>query len=57
MRISFRKNNWLIIALLILISTLFVVALVLTYTLTSKFVDNEFEASKVECIRKKYCSL
>ncbi len=47
MRISFKKNNWLIIALLILISTIFAFVLLLTYTLTSKFVDNEFEASKI----------
>lgn len=50
MRISFKKNNWLIIALLILISTIFAIILALTYTLTSKFVDNEFEASKVNVL-------
>lgn len=50
MRISFKKNNLLIITLLILISTIFAIILALTYTLTSKFVDNEFEASKVNVL-------
>lgn len=52
MKLSFRKNYWLIIAFLILISTLFVIALAVTYTLTSKFVDNEFEGSKVDVLEK-----
>jgi two-component system phosphate regulon sensor histidine kinase PhoR len=50
MRISFKINKWLIIALLILITVLLVIALVLTYTLTSKFVDNDFEANKVSVL-------
>lgn len=49
---TLRKNYWLIFAFLILISSLFIIALFLTYTLTEKFVDNEFEASKVDVLEK-----
>jgi two-component system phosphate regulon sensor histidine kinase PhoR len=56
MRISLRKNKWLIVSLLILLSILFGVALVLTYTLTKKFVDNEFEAGKVGVLEKSIAS-
>lgn len=52
MRISFKKNNWLIIALVILISIIFAIVIALAYTLTTKFVDNEFEASKVSVLEK-----
>ncbi len=56
MRISLRKNKWLIVSLLILLSTLFVVALILAYTLTKKFIDNEFEAGKVGALEKSIAS-
>lgn len=52
MRISFKINKWLIIALLILITALLITALALTYTLIGKFVDNDFEASKVSVLEK-----
>lgn len=52
MKLSFRKNYGLIIAFLILISALFVIALTVSYTLTNKFVDNEFEANKVDILKK-----
>ena len=52
MKLSFRRNYGLIIAFLVLISALLVIALTVSYSLTNKFVDNEFEASKVEILKK-----
>lgn len=52
MKLSFKKNDWLVIAFLILITSLFVFALVVSYQLTRKFVDNEFEASRVEVLER-----
>lgn len=51
-RLSFRRNNLLVIAFLILITSLFVFALVVSYQLTRKFVDNEFEAGRVEVLER-----
>lgn len=45
-----KKNNWLVLALLILITVIFGIVLALTYTLTAKFVDNDFEANKVNVL-------
>ena len=43
----YRKNFSLIIAFLILISVTFIVALFISYDLTSKYVENEFASKKI----------
>lgn len=44
----YRKNFSLIIAFLILISATFIVALFISYNLTSRYVENEFAAKKID---------
>jgi two-component system phosphate regulon sensor histidine kinase PhoR len=46
----YRKTFSLIIALLILISLTFVVALVISYNLTAKYVENEFASKKIDVL-------
>jgi len=46
----YRKTFSLIIALLILISLTFVVALVISYNLTAKYVENEFSSKKIDVL-------
>ena len=48
----YRKNFSLIIAFLILISVTFIVALFVTYDLTSGYVDNEFGAKKIDVLEQ-----
>src|ERR1700744_274083 len=48
----YRKNFSLIIAFLILISVTFIVALFIAYSLTSKYVENEFAAKKIDVLEK-----
>ena len=44
----YRKNFTLVIFFLILISILFIIALFISYNLNAKYVENEFEAKKIE---------
>jgi two-component system phosphate regulon sensor histidine kinase PhoR len=44
----YRKNFSLIIAFLILISVTFIVALFISYSLTARYVENEFSAKKID---------
>lgn len=48
----YRKNFSLIIAFLILISVTFIVALFIAYSLTSKYVENEFAAKKIDVLEQ-----
>ncbi len=47
---AYRKNFSLIIIFLVLISITFVVALFISYDLTSKYVENEFSSKKIEVL-------
>jgi two-component system phosphate regulon sensor histidine kinase PhoR len=49
---SYRKNYTLIIAFMVLISISLVLALILGYNLTKKYVDNEFSALKIDVLDK-----
>lgn len=46
----YRKTFSLIITLLILISVTFVVTLVISYNLTSKYIENEFSSKKIDVL-------
>jgi two-component system phosphate regulon sensor histidine kinase PhoR len=48
----YRKNFSLIIIFLVLISITFVVALFISYNLTSKYVENEFASKKIEVLEQ-----
>jgi two-component system phosphate regulon sensor histidine kinase PhoR len=48
----YRKNFALIIAFLILISVTFIIALFITYNLTSKYVENEFASKKIDVLEQ-----
>lgn len=48
----YRKNFSLIIVFLVLISITFVVALFISYNLTSKYVENEFASKKIEVLEQ-----
>ncbi len=49
-KISYRKNFMLIITFMVLISISLVVALILGYNFTKKFVENEFSSLKIEVL-------
>jgi two-component system phosphate regulon sensor histidine kinase PhoR len=49
---AYRKNFLLIIVFLVLISITFVVALFISYSLTSKYVENEFSSKKIEVLEQ-----
>jgi len=49
---AYRKNFLLIIIFLVLISITFVVALFISYSLTSKYVENEFASKKIEVLEQ-----
>ena len=48
----YRKNFSLIIAFLILISVTFIVAVFISYSLTGKYVENEFASKKIEVLEQ-----
>src|SRR5260221_14367942 len=48
----YRKNFSLIIAFLILISVTFIVALFITYSLTSRYVENEFTSKRIDVLEQ-----
>src|SRR5258708_27701947 len=48
----YRKNFSLIIAFLILISVTFIVALFISYGLTSNYVENEFSSKKIDVLEQ-----
>ena len=48
----YRKNFTLIIAFLILISVTFIVALFISYGLTSNYVENEFSSKKIDVLEQ-----
>ncbi|MEO6849002.1 MAG: HAMP domain-containing sensor histidine kinase, partial [Mucilaginibacter sp.] len=48
----YKKNFSLIIAFLILISVTFIVALFVSYDLTSRYVENEFGSKKIDVLEK-----
>ncbi|HVV56599.1 MAG TPA: hypothetical protein VHC47_14795, partial [Mucilaginibacter sp.] len=48
----YRKNFSLIIAFLVLISITFIVALFIAYSLTSKYVENEFNSKKSDVLEQ-----
>ncbi|HZX58829.1 MAG TPA: HAMP domain-containing sensor histidine kinase [Mucilaginibacter sp.] len=47
---AYRKNFSLIIAFLILISVTFIVALFIAYSLTARYVENEFASKKIDVL-------
>src|ERR1700757_2744403 len=49
---AYRKNFSLIIAFLILISVTFIVALFIAYSLTAKYVENEFASKKNDVLEQ-----
>ncbi|MDN3583902.1 sensor histidine kinase [Mucilaginibacter flavus] len=49
---AYRKNFSLIVIFLVLISITFVVALFISYNLTSKYVENEFASKKIEVLEQ-----
>jgi two-component system phosphate regulon sensor histidine kinase PhoR len=48
----YRKNFLLIVAFIVLISAILVVALLIAYGLTRKYVENEFDSKKIEVLEK-----
>ena len=48
----YRKNFYLIIAFLILISVTFIVALFISYSLTNNYVENEFSAKRIDVLEQ-----
>jgi two-component system, OmpR family, phosphate regulon sensor histidine kinase PhoR len=48
----YRKNFSLIIAFLILISVTFIIALFVTYNLTSSYVESEFQSKKIDVLEQ-----
>ncbi|OCX51042.1 two-component sensor histidine kinase [Mucilaginibacter sp. PPCGB 2223] len=48
----YRKNFSLIIAFIVLLSAILVVALLITYSLTRKYVTNEFSSKKIEVLEQ-----
>src|ERR1700761_1548907 len=48
----YRKNFSLIIAFLVLISVTFIIALFISYNLTSKYVENEFASKKSDVLEQ-----
>ena len=48
----YRKNFSLIIAFIVLLSAILVVALLITYNLTRKYVTNEFSSRKIEVLEQ-----
>jgi len=48
----YRKNFSLIIAFIVLLSAILVVALLITYSLTRKYVTNEFSSRKIEVLEQ-----
>src|SRR5579872_3531255 len=49
---AYRKNFSLIIAFLILISVTFIVALFIAYSLTARYVENEFASKKIDVLEQ-----
>jgi two-component system phosphate regulon sensor histidine kinase PhoR len=49
---TYRKNFSLIIVFLILISITFVIALIVAYSLTDKYVENEFNSKKIDVLEQ-----
>lgn len=50
--VVYRKNFALIIAFLVLISVTFIIALFISYNLTSKYVENEFSSKKSDVLEQ-----
>jgi two-component system phosphate regulon sensor histidine kinase PhoR len=48
----YRKNFSLIIIFLVLISVTFVIALIVSYNLTAKYVENEFSSKKIDVLEQ-----
>lgn len=48
----YRKNFYLIISFLILISVTFIVALFISYNLTDNYVENEFAAKRIDVLEQ-----
>jgi two-component system phosphate regulon sensor histidine kinase PhoR len=48
----YRKNFSLIIAFIVLISAILIVSLLISYGLTRKYVENEFDSKKIEVLEK-----
>ena len=48
----YRKSFSLIIVLLIFISVTFIVALIVSYNLTAKYVENEFTSKKIDVLEQ-----
>ncbi|HEY4322968.1 MAG TPA: HAMP domain-containing sensor histidine kinase [Mucilaginibacter sp.] len=48
----YRKNFSLIIILLVLLSVTFVIALIVSYNLTAKYVENEFASKKIDVLEQ-----
>ena len=48
----YRKNFSLIITLIVLVSAALVAALLISYNLTRKYVENEFDSNKIDVLEK-----
>src|ERR1035437_6212744 len=48
----YRKNFSLIIIFLVLISVTFVIALIVSYNLTAKYVENDFSSNKIDVLEQ-----
>src|ERR1700733_1254409 len=48
----YRKSFSLIIVLLVFISVTFIVALIVSYNLTAKYVENEFTSKKIDVLEQ-----
>src|SRR5882757_7246949 len=48
----YRKNFSLIIIFLVLISVIFIIALIVSYNLTAKYVENEFAFKKIDVLEQ-----
>src|ERR1700761_9831933 len=48
----YRKNFSLIIFFLVLISVTFIIALIVSYNLTAKYVENEFSSKKIDVLEQ-----
>src|SRR5476651_110274 len=51
-RVIYRKNFSLIIVFLVLISVTFVIALIVSYSLNAKYVENEFASKKIDVMEQ-----
>jgi two-component system phosphate regulon sensor histidine kinase PhoR len=51
-RVIYRKNFSLIIVFLVLISVTFVIALIVSYSLNAKYVENEFASKRIDVMEQ-----